>query len=164
MVGEIYAASLYTRRTLRTASSWPALKEHPNGHQPVTRRELGLGVDHHSRAAGLPAAIRLVVGIPDRHVAAFFQPVRDSPKIPAVLDPFKEAPALDALRSVLATNSAGGYAGNLRQADGGRIAEPIERIGELGLLWRLASLTESYFVNQLLLRIKQLPRLTSAED
>ena len=26
------------------------------------------------------------------------------------------------------------------------------------------SLTESYFVNQLLLRIKQLPRLTSAED
>jgi hypothetical protein len=27
-----------------------------------------------------------------------------------------------------------------------------------------ASLTESYFVNQLLLRIKQLPRLTSAED
>jgi hypothetical protein len=27
-----------------------------------------------------------------------------------------------------------------------------------------ANLTESYFVNQLLLRIKQLPRLTSAED
>jgi hypothetical protein len=26
------------------------------------------------------------------------------------------------------------------------------------------NLTESYFVNQLLLRIKQLPRLTSAED
>jgi len=29
---------------------------------------------------------------------------------------------------------------------------------------RRVSLTESYFVNQLLLRIKQLPRLTSAED
>jgi len=28
----------------------------------------------------------------------------------------------------------------------------------------LTNLTESYFVNQLLLRIKQLPRLTSAED
>src|SRR6516165_4724828 len=28
----------------------------------------------------------------------------------------------------------------------------------------LANLTESYFVNQLLLRIKDLPRLTSAED
>ena len=33
----------------------------------------------------------------------------------------------------------------------------IETIG-------LPSLTESYFVNQVLLRIKQLPRLTSAED
>ena len=29
---------------------------------------------------------------------------------------------------------------------------------------RLVNLTESYFVNQLLLRIKDLPRLTSAED
>ena len=42
------------------------------------------------------------------------------------------------------------------------IPAPTERHAEV--LGGLLSLTESYFVNQLLLRIKQLPRLTSAED
>jgi hypothetical protein len=39
-----------------------------------------------------------------------------------------------------------------------------EVFGLLKANWPLVNLTESYFVNQLLLGIKQLARLTSAED